>query len=302
MIQNIYLLADLLERNYGMKNPQICQLSSGATQTTMLVIDGSNKLVLKAFHDSHAATLVAEFQDYLRNAGLGVPIIVKTTNEKLFLVNNTISIVLMEYVDGHGIGWADETEKLDHMLVSSITSMLAKMHLAALAFKNDDRFLELIKGLRPMPLEVSVEGVNIAELRTALIHGDLTRENIIVSSSYDSVTSFIDFGDTMYSYLAYDLAVLLTQVFVTKTWGMDIQGIKRFMEAYSKQNPLSPGEQKSLIAFMLLKNNSLIDEVNQSDDIVRGADNAQSIKRSAQAKITLIQENEVHLKNIFENL
>lgn len=293
--QDMYVY--LLVRNYGLMKPLVSQLSSNTSQTTMLVTNPTNQLVLKAFHDSQKATLVAEFQDYLHVAGLNVPAIVRTTDKKLYLENGTSSMVLMEYVEGHGIGWTDDTQTLGNALVTSIARTVAMMHQAALAFK----FSVLPKGLVLMPHGIATEGLDDTDLRTAFIHADFTRENIIVTPSYDAVASVIDFGDTMYGYLAYDLAVLLTQVFVTKTWGIDIHGIEMFMEEYSKLNPLSSAEQKVLVNFMLHKNHSLIDEIDHIDDKTAEAKNrTQSIKRSAQAKIELILNSELQLRSIIQ--
>lgn len=294
-------IASVLKANYSIDNAELCQLGVSATQTTMLVKDGSNRFVLKSFYDRKAARLVAEFQNHLHSEAVAVPAIVKTFDKRLFVLNNSMNIVLLEYVDGSGIGWAETTKNLNVDLVESIATRLADMHRATLAFKTDDMFDFLTRGTTPVPSGGATKGIDTAELRTAIIHGDLTRENIITNPSLDYVVSIIDFGDSTYGYLVYDLAVLLTQVFITKTWGIDFKGIEVFMNYYTQLNPLSPTERKALVAFMLYKNSSLIHEINSTLKLMKTADESmQSIKRSAEAKINLIHDNEQRLRSIFE--
>lgn len=301
MIQKFASLVSLLKHDYSMNDPTLGQLSNSAKEITMIVTDGGRKCVLKMFGETETAELVASFQDFLHNRGLRVPCVIAGNDKKITKHHEDRTLVLMEFVEGHGISWDDEGKKLKDELVKSIAQMIARMHLAVLKAENEEKLKPFVGGSSLLPSGEQIYGLNLSQMRKALVHGDLTRENILVSPSYDSVVAIIDFGDASYNYLAYDLAVVLTQVFVTKTWGIDIQGIQSFMAHYNKLNPLFTAEQKALLPFMLYKNSNLIDEI----DRWKGTEQAdetdyRSMKSSAQAKITLIQNNELQLRQILE--
>lgn len=284
-----------------MNDPTIGQLSNSAKEITMLVTDGGSKYVLKMFCETETAELVAGFQNFLYNSGLRVPCVIASNDKKLTKRHEDRALILMKFVEGRGIGWNDEGKKLKDELVKSIAQMVACMHLAVLSVENKEKLKPFMIDSSFLPSGVRIDGLDLPQLRKTLVHGDLTRENIIVSPSHDSVVAIIDFGDASYNYVAYDLAVVLTQVFVTKTWGIDMQGIQSFMANYTKLNPLFPVEQRALLPLMLYKNTNLIDEIDrwEGTEQAHGTE-SRSIKSSAQTKITLIQNNESRLRQIFE--
>ena len=63
----------------------------------------------------------------------------------------------------------------------------------------------------------------------SVLHFDLTRNNIFIQ---DNQISFIDFDDAKYGDSLYDIAILIANLFFSKTRGVDLRGMKKFIDEY----------------------------------------------------------------------
>ena len=144
------------------------------------------------------------------------------------------------------------------------------------------------------------KNINTNDFRKSLIHGDLTRENILTTSDKRHVDAIIDFGDSHNDYIAWDLAVLLTHIFITKTYGIDFPALKTFIDTYNYYLPLPKEESWSLIFFMKIRNLNLAIEVNSLQKIqpMINKDELISIENSALTKLEMIEDNKQKLQNI----
>ena len=134
-----------------------------------------------------------------------------------------------------------------------------------------------------------------------MIHADLARENIFLDESHTHVRAIIDFGDAHFDYLTYDIAALLTQVYVTKSWGIDFRAIEEFMGVYLKQNPLGRRELQTIVPLMKLRNLGLLHEIEQK--LQKGNPDSmslESIRQSLEIKLRLLEEQGTHLEDIIQ--
>lgn len=69
--------------------------------------------------------------------------------------------------------------------------------------------------------------------RKSAVHFDLTRANIFLQKGK---ISFIDFDDAKYGGSVCDVAILIANLFFSKTRGVDIEGMQTFIEKYYGNN------------------------------------------------------------------
>ena len=94
--------------------------------------------------------------------------------------------------------------------------------------------------------------VNSERLRVTRIHADLSEGNVLVSKG--ELKAFIDFDDSDYDYIAYELAIFIAHSFVRSDviyWNK----IKLFLSEYNRYVKLNPEEVRAiyyLIKYRLL--------------------------------------------------
>lgn len=286
-------LVDTIRNAYGFLNPIIEIPEDGIEGNTFIVIQDGQKYIIKLHSDNQRAEALAHFQHQLHVTGLPVPAVIPARTGDLTAKSNGCSVMMCEFVNGQPIGWGETSKTLSDALTSNVANIVARMHIAAHAMNVDSKL--------DHPLSVSHVlsdlgdnhlGQDLASVRQTMIHSDLTRENIFLNKPRDSVKAIIDFGDAHYDYITYDIAILLTQVYVTKTWGIDFDGVKNFLTAYSQFNVLKPIELKTILPLMKLRNRALLYEIDlqlHEDEADHGTLN--SIKQSLGVKLGLLDKN-----------
>jgi Ser/Thr protein kinase RdoA (MazF antagonist) len=86
-------------------------------------------------------------------------------------------------------------------------------------------------------LTCGVNEFNLPELsfdtynkRKSLLHFDLTKSNIFKDDNND--IAIIDFDDSKYGSAVYDISILISFFFFSKSHGIDIDGMRRFIDDY----------------------------------------------------------------------
>ncbi|KAK0078982.1 hypothetical protein PV325_001883 [Microctonus aethiopoides] len=82
---------------------------------------------------------------------------------------------------------------------------------------------------------------NLDKLNKGMIHGDINEQNIIVNDEQTNVLGIIDFGDTQYSYLIFELALTLFYMIMQ---ARDIEMGKYVIAGFQSVNKLSNFEKK----------------------------------------------------------
>jgi len=110
-------------------------------------------------------------------------------------------------------GYEKETGKLDKKTISLVAEELKRFH-------NETQSNE--SNLSQVPFQDKAK-------RKSALHFDLTRENIFLKK--DKIF-FIDFDDAKYGGSVCDVAILIANLFFSKTRGTDIEGMQTFIEKY----------------------------------------------------------------------
>lgn len=298
-------LVKVLKNDYGLSAPVLSSPDDGVENSTIIVTDTTHSYALKLYNERFRAENIAQFQESLLQAGLPVPAIVHTKTDALTHQAREGYLVLSHFIDGKPIGWNAQLASLPAALTVDIASTLAKIHITSFGmnfgFMLDHRLsVESLLTTSGIDMEMKISKGDLENASKALIHADYTRENILITPSHKSVRSIIDFGDTHFGYISYDIAILLTQIYITKSWGIDLQGISAFWAAYLQHNPVKSVDRKLIVPFMELRNKGLVLEIQHAlRENNTQADKLLSISQSAKAKLLLLETHRDKLESIF---
>jgi len=286
----------MLRAEYSLLNPVLNKPNGGLESNTFIVVDGKQKCVAKLYDDNLRAEIVAQFQDRLSTAHVPVPVILPNKLGNLITKSGNLTVVLFEFVDGEPIGWGKEFASLSGFLTDGIANAVANMHKVSLAMDNGTRLSHTLSVAQitdriDSGLDIRLSRDNLTHVRQAMIHSDLARENILLAKTRNNMKAIIDFGDSHYDYITYDIATLLTQVYVTKSWGIDFQGITQFLESYRHINPLQHTELLTILPLMVLRNKGLMQEIDQRlEKSNTNRSILESIKQSFGVKLQLLEK------------
>ena len=123
-------------------------------------------------------------------------------------------IVVYTFIDGNPIDWNKNTGRLNEDTIKSIADILKKIHNIT---KN---------------MELPLQRVKFDERNEncSLLHFDLTKNNIFINSKKE--IAIIDFDDAKYGNSICDIAIFIANLFFSKTRGVDLVGMKIFLNEY----------------------------------------------------------------------
>lgn len=297
-------LIDALQSLYGLEGVSIRMPEDGLEGNTYIVTTGTKRFVAKLYDDRQRAETIARFQYRLKNHHLPVPDLLKTTSGDLVAVFRKAYLAVSDYVEGGPLGWNADSAQIKSSLSSSLANAIARMHNLTHTIDTGSQIdhslsaNSILKQFENSDETKYLQNILI-EVRQSIIHGDLARENIFLTSDRKSLKAFIDFGDAHFDFITYDIATLLTQVYVTKTWGIDFAGIQDFLASYNKYNELSAKEKRSILPLMILRNQGLLAQIeNELEHTKTNHETLESISKSLQAKLVLLAEHQQRLDTI----
>lgn len=79
----------------------------------------------------------------------------------------------------------------------------------------------------------------------SLLHFDLTKNNIFINSNKE--ITLIDFDDAKYGNSLCDIAIFISNLFFSKTRGVDLDGMKLFLNEYYENDEKKISKKKTKI-------------------------------------------------------
>lgn len=290
-------ITELLQHTYGLSEPLVEIPEDGIEGNAYLITAKKMRYVAKVYTSLMQANTLANYQNAVHTAGAPVPVITKTLASELVATISGLHIVVCEFAHGNPIGWRNEFAKIPAILSRDIAQALAKMH-------------QVNQNLSETKIAHSLSAVDhlsdflhdntLKSVRQTMIHGDLTRENVFVDSATSKLTAIIDFGDAHHDYITYDIATALTQIYVTKSWGIDFEGIKDFLRVYTECNGLTSNERQTILPLMTFRNMILLREIEQKLTQRDDREDLESIQHSLQTKLDLLQEHRSRIGSILK--
>ena len=293
---------------YKLGNATSKPIDNGLNGCALMINCEDKKYVLKIYNKDSGIETEVQFGHYLHNKNIPTAKIIENSKGQLVTAIDDLRGVLFEFCTGEQIKWND----INTAFSEHLAEVLAKMHLLMLS---DTRIpakdyykckIDSVSGLSNLKIiqkskEVgdSIKGVDFPGLRRGLIHADITRQNVLVTKDRNSVDAIIDFGDAHYDYIAWDLAVLITHIFITKTYGIDWKALSVFIKKYYSIFPLTKQEIEAIIPFIKARNLNLAIEVNRlALDKNENAEKLVSIENSVMTKLDIVDKNQNRLSEV----
>ena len=151
---------------------------------------------------------------------INVPkIIPDITKENYVEISEKSYLVVYSFLEGKQISRSKKTGKFDGNTIRLIANELRKLH-------------ELTNGYN----EFDLPAISFAENgnRKSLVHFDLTKNNIFIDDNH--LIGIIDFDDAKYGESVCDIAILIANLFFSKTYGVDLEGINQLIDEYYLEN------------------------------------------------------------------
>jgi len=305
------LLQKFLEKDYNLSNSKIEKIELGIENHNYLIIRMNQKYVLRVYKKKKINQIQNEIKliEYLLTNKVSTPRIFYTMKNEPISQQANHYAVLFEFVEGTHPPWA----RLDLGLCEDIGNKIGLMQKVLLSynpnlfnrnladsFNGINNFEVIEKDLLEKKDKIlrELNKFDLKSLRQSVIHSDIIRENIIVDNN--KLISILDFDDTHVDYFVWDVAATISHLFITKSVGIDWNGIESFLKGYLKQNNLISEEKKVLIPFLRLVNIRLaliIDwRIKNNDGDI---EDLMSIKDSLLVRFNLIENNLGQITTLF---
>lgn len=270
------------------------KFNEGITATSLSVNTKNKKYVLKIFTNDNKFDNIMRrinYVNYLYANKFSTNRIIKNKSSQFLTRDKKCMGLLMEYVKGSTIPW----EKIAQATARELAFFVSNLYKLSLKYykKNGDSFSSNDNYTLKID-RVMKKNIDFVNIRKSIIHSDISRENIIVNGK--KVQAIIDFDDLQLNYLIWDYSILLTQIFITKTYGIDWDALKAFHTEFIKNFKWNKNELAVIVPLMINRNKVIHKEF--TDKSVQNK-KIQSILKSVEYKIKLIKNENDRLTSIF---
>ncbi len=236
-----YEIERILKEKYNIIAKNI-EKSAESTDGNVYIVDcNDTKYVIKIYKEiSHTKSMVDLYRT-LELFKINTPNVIYSKDKKEFeKILDTNYLVVYSYINGQQL----EYDRLNRKIIMAIARELRKLH--NITEKN----------------EFNLHKVQFLDEkgRQSILHFDLTKNNIFISNNK---IYFIDFDDAKYGSAVCDIAILISNLFFSKTHGTDLEGVKIFIDEYycnehelkKKETPLIKEYALQWIDYILKGNN-----------------------------------------------
>lgn len=169
---------------------------------------------------------------------ISIPEIVCTEDKQKFAeLDNNNYMVIYSFIEGEQIGWSSKYCKLEKSIIKEIANILKKIHTVTY---NENTF--------KVPNVPYID--KNTELHKSLLHFDLTKNNIFINENNIGI---IDFDDAKFGPSICDISILIANLFFSKTYGVDLEGVNTFIEEYYHDEPDRKEKEVPLIKEYAIK-------------------------------------------------
>ncbi len=262
----------LIMNEYSITDYEYTSVDQGIENASFFIKSGDKKYVLRVYARDRKTNddinLEIEFQSFLRENNIPVPIINKNNDENeltLIKINNEVwQVILMDFVDGQS-----KTKNPSRSLLLDLAILQAKIHTLGVKFANihktqrntlfslEDNLAKKIDFLSIKSHDAFnfLERAKVYEyvlspnLTYGYNHLDIDFDGNVLTHN-DKVSAIIDFDDLQFSPCVVCLGYTLWDILINQ----DENDMMYYLSQYQKVRPLNIEEKKSLLHIILFRN------------------------------------------------
>ena len=224
-------LSRVLKEIYDLDIKKIIKSDQSTDNNVYEIYCNQKKYIVKIYNNIAHTESMVNLHNKLTMSKINIPKIIQTKDKENYTkILEGYYVVVYSFINGKQIGWNEQTGKLDKETIISIAKELRKIHKLT---SNNNEF-----NLPMLPFENN-------NIRKSVLHFDLTRNNIFKNSK--NGISIIDFDDAKYGDSICDIAILIANLFFSKTRGVDLDGMKEFINQYYIDEIDLKNKEESLI-------------------------------------------------------
>ncbi len=224
---------NIIEEKYNFKIINIKKNEKSTDKNVYNLFTDKNEYILKIYNSKKHVENMSNLFKKLEQYNFYIPQIYNTIDNKSYIYLFNKYIIIYSYLAGKEIGEAFSN------LPDDISVLLA-------------RKLKKFHDVTKKNLNLEVIGLGNKKLRTSILHFDLTRSNIFYNKNKNEI-GFIDFDDAKYGQTIIDISILIVNVYISKLRGIDIHGIKTFINEYYKNESELKKQELPLIKDTAIK-------------------------------------------------
>ena len=236
---------------------------AGYAQTNILIVTRKGKYVLRYYEDKSKECVLfeADVLRYLSEHNYPCAMPIKDKNQNVIKLHDKKPFIIFSYLDGRhlkNINHKQLTLMVKHLaLLHNITKGYKPINYKCRAPRSIKFCLSLVKKASNIPedseerkrrFEIVKNRLRLLKLPITLpmgvVHGDFDKANIKFIK--DRLTGVLDFDDSAYTFLIYDLGVIL--LYWTRFYlkSFDFKKAKNIISIYEKFRPLSNIEKRHI--------------------------------------------------------
>ena len=221
----------VLIEKYNLDIKKIVKNNQSTDNNVYEIYCEQEKYVVKLYDNIEHTESITRLHNKLAMSKINIPKIIFTIDKENYTkVLGENYIVVYSFIEGKQIGWDTKTGKLDKATIITVAKELREIHEIT---NGDNEF-----NLPVLPFENN-------NTRKSVLHFDLTRNNIFKESN--KKISIIDFDDAKYGDSICDIAILIANLFFSKTRGVDLEGMEEFINQYYANDIILKDKEKPLI-------------------------------------------------------
>lgn len=262
---------DTILNEYGISEFAFEPIKEGIANSSAFIQSSNKKYVVRVYAQGKKdEDIVFEinFQDYLREHDIPIPVIHKNSNgQELTIVeidNKRWQVILMDFVEGQSV-----TIKPSFELIAELARIQAKMHLLGIEFiklnpRPNHLWTELHDGLASKVENTSVGGQEVKDLIERIKkysyplspdlpygynHLDIDFDGNVLTKE-NRVNGIVDFEDLKYSPVTVCLGYSLWNILDDE----GLESMKHYLNEYEKVRPLTSLEYEALPNVVFFRN------------------------------------------------
>ena len=199
----------VIKDNYRIDVKKIEKNEESTDGNVYVIEDGISKYVLKIYMSEKHTKKMVQLHKILESNNINAPRIVKSIHNVYFEMYEDSYYVVYSFIEGKKLKECEfEKSKIKH-----IAKYLKELHKLK------------------VPEDCDLDTVKITNYddKKSILHFDITKSNIFINN--DEVF-FIDFDDAKYGSAIFDIAIAVTNLFISRAHGADINGINYFINEY----------------------------------------------------------------------